>query len=118
MSMSQLTLYNAETEVTARHQPQPLAIRWSGWPQGGKVTARPLPQPLSIEWRGWPQAGRGPTDLGRLRLSHIGSPVGLFRCQLKFLTVRSLKRAVQKCLGLNLGDSWNTPDEQGRAERG
>src|SRR5712692_114328 len=69
--MSQLTLYNAETAVKAQ----------------------PLPQSLAIEWRGWPHAGRGPTGLGRLRLSHIGSPVRLFRCQIKFLTVRSLIRA-------------------------
>src|SRR6266571_2668035 len=55
--MSQLTLYNAETEVTA----------WT------------FPQPYSIEWTGWPQGGRGPTGLGHL--SHIGSPVRRFRCQ-------------------------------------
>src|SRR6266446_8960154 len=60
--MSQLTLYNAETEVTAR----------------------PLPQPLSIEWRGGPYAGRGPTGLGHL--SHIGSPVRRFRCQFSHST--------------------------------
>src|SRR6266436_6472801 len=88
MTMSQLTLYNALTEVTGRPLPQPLSSEWSAWsclpagrPQGGKVTARPLPQPLSIRWRGWPQAGRGPTGWGRLRLRHIGSPAHLFRCQ-------------------------------------
>src|SRR5713101_7111978 len=43
--MSQLTLYKAETEVTARPLPQPLAIEWRGWPHAGKVTARQEPRP-------------------------------------------------------------------------
>jgi len=58
--MSQLTLYNAETEVTPRPRPQPLAIEWRGWPclpagrpYPGKVTARQEPRPT-----GWAAVGR------------------------------------------------------------
>jgi len=63
--MSQLTLYNAQTEVTPRPLPQPLAIEWRGWPclpagrpYPGKVTARQEPRPT-----GWAKLPFDPFNL-------------------------------------------------------
>src|SRR6266478_9917655 len=64
--MSQLTLYNAATEVTAWPLPGPSPANGEGGSRPGEVTAR--------------QESR-PTGWGWLRLRHIGSPVRRFHCQ-------------------------------------